>query len=592
MRKYRPVLLSSVCALTVALAACGQKEEQAAAPATDEAQSLLSMVPADTPYLAANLAPPPDAVIDTYLARWEPVAAELQKQLSKAKTGLESSDTTGTEQDPGERLVLALLEELDGKFNRAGLESLGFDLQSNRVFYGMGAFPVIRVGLKDATALRGTVQRVMDKSGMQAPELEHQGVKYWRLADDTQGADGHNDVPAGAYIAILPDHLALSLFPLAGEAELLPAFLGLSKPSESDALQRLTALNSKYGYTPHGSGYLDLHKLADRFLNPDTLLAKTLAASGEFDAATIDEQCVTEIHGIIDNAPEMNFGITELSENALAYQYRVRHPAPLAARLQELVSAIPAARTVSDRILEFAFGLKVGAAKEFVREKVTAITNDPYQCEYLQDLNRNAQTALVNLDQPMPPFVNNFRGVRLSLTEIMMDHNTSIPNNAKGHLAVHVEQPQMFVGMAQMFLPDLSALAIAPGEPPVRLPETLIPVPGVVTFAAMSDDAIGLSVGEGEEAGLAAFLDEKAGPEGTFLSVNYDMKTYMEYSEKVSAQAQVVAHDNDNHDAGIEALHAIGEAAEKVIKETTDRSQVTMTLTADGLAIDGRTTFR
>ena len=591
MSKLRPFLLSTACIMTVALAACGQKEEQAAVPATDEAQSLLSMVPVDTPYLAANLAPVPDAVIDTYLARWEPVAVEIQNQLSKAKTGLESPDTANADQGQDERLLLALLEELDGKFNRAGLESLGFDLQANRVFYGMGAFPVIRVGLKDPSALRATVQRVMDTSGMQVPELEHQGVKYWRMADDSQGTNGHHDVPAGAYIAILPDHLALSLFPLAGEAELLPAFLGLSKPADSDALERLTNLNNKYGYTPYGSGYLDLHKLANRFMDPETLLAKTLAASGEFDAATVSEQCVTEIHGIIDNVPEMNFGITELSENALAYQYRIQHPAPLASQLQELISAIPAARAVTDRVLEFAFGIKVGAAKEFVREKVTAIVNDPYQCEHLQDLNQSAQEALVNLDQPMPPFVNNFRGFRLSLTEIMMDPNTSIPSNARGHLAVHVEQPQMFVGMAQMFLPDLTELAIAPGEPPVRLPETLIPVPGMVTFAAMSDAAIGLSVGEGEEAGLPAFLNEKAGPKGTFLSANYDMKTYMEYTDQVSSQAQAMEYANDDQNAGLEAMQAISEAAEKVMKETTDRNTVTMKMTADGLAIDGRSTF-
>jgi hypothetical protein len=592
MRKLHFALLSATCVTALALAACGQKEEQAAVPATDEAQSLLSMVPSDTPYLAANLAPPPDAVIDTYLKRWEPVAAELQNQLGKARSELEASTGSAAEADQGERLLLALLEEFDGKFSRAGLESLGFDLQSNRVLYGMGAFPVVRVGLKDSTALRAMVQRVMDKAGMQLPELEHQGVKYWRLADEEQDANGHGDVPAGAYIAILPDHLALSVFPLAGEAELLPAFLGLSKPAESDALERLTALNRKYGYTPHGSGYLDLHKLADRFMNPETLLAKTLADSGEFDASTISEQCVTEIHGIIDNAPEMNFGITELSENALAYQYRIRHPAPLAAQLQELVSAIPAARAISDRMLELAFGLKVGAAKEFVREKMTAIVNAPYQCEHLQELNRRAQEALVNLDQPMPPFVNNFRGFRLSLTEIMMDPNTSIPNNARGHLAVHVEQPQMFVGMAQMFLPDLSEMTITPGDPPVRLPETLIPMPGMVTFAAMSDAAIGLSVGAGEEAGLPAFLDEKAGPKGTFLSASYDMKAYMEYTGRISDQVQAMEHEGSDHQSAVEAVQAIGEAAEKVMKETIDRNTVTMKMTADGLAIDGRSTFR
>ena len=588
MSKFRPVLLSVTCATTLALTACGQKEEQV----TDEAQSLLSMVPSDTPYLAANLAPPPNAVIDTYLARWEPVATEIQNQLSKAKSGLESSTDTTPGSDPGERLLLALLEELDGKFNRAGLESMGLDLQSNRVLYGMGAFPVFRIGLKNPAALRATVQRVMGNAGMEAPELEHQGVKYWRLADDNQQTNSHHDVPAGAYIAILPDHLAMSVFPLDSEADLLPTFLGLQKPASSDALERLTALNEKYDYTPHGSGYLDLHKMAERFMNPETPLARTLAAAGEFDAATLSEQCKTEIHGIIDNAPVMYAGVTELSENALAYQYRIQHPAPLAGQLQELVSDIPAARMVTDRVLEFAFGIRVGAAKELVREKVTAIVNAPYQCEHLQDLNRSAQEALVNLDQPMPPFINNFRGFRLSLADIMIGPSTSLPYNAEGHMAVHVEQPQMFVGMAQMFLPDLSELTLAPGDPPIQLPQSLVPVPDMAVFAAMSDTAIGLSAGQGEEAGLTAFLEEKTGPEGMFLSANYDMKSYVEYKEKLRGTVETHVDSHYEQEPAADAVMAIVEAGEQVMKDTTDRHMITMKLTADGLAIDGRTTFR
>ena len=55
---------------------------------------------------------------------------------------------------------------------------------------------------------------------------------------------------------------------------------------------------------------------------------------------------------------------------------------------------------------------------------------------------------------------------------------------------------------AQMFLPDLSNLALTAGDPPVRIPESLLPAPGMVAYAAMSKDAIGLSVGAGEEQGL------------------------------------------------------------------------------------------
>ena len=290
----------------------------------------------------------------------------------------------------------------------------------------------------------------------------------------------------------------------------------------------------------------------------------------------------SEIHGIINNAPLMLAGITELSEDALAYQYRIQHPAALAGQLQELVSAIPAARTVTDRVLEFAFGIKVGAAKDLVREKVTAIVNAPYQCEHLQDLNQSAQEMLVNLDQPMPPFINNFRGIRLSLADIMIGPSTSLPYNAQGHMAVHVEQPQMFVGMAQMFLPDLSELTMTPGDPPVQLPQSLVPVPDMVVYAAMSDTAIGVSAGEGEEAGLTAFLDEKAGPEDMFLSANYDMKSYVEYKEKLRGAVEVHVDSHDEQDPVTDAMMAIAEAGEQVMKDTTDRHMITMKLTAEG----------
>jgi hypothetical protein len=229
--------------------------------------------------------------------------------------------------------------------------------------------------------------------------------------------------------------------------------------------------------------------------------------------------------------------------------------------------------------------------RDFLREKATAITADPYQCEYLAELNADAAQALEQLNQPMPPFLNNFRGVRVSISEIT-ESPGSIPENARGYMAVHVEQPQMFVGMAQMFLPDLSELPMAPGEPPVRLPENLIPVPGLVAYAAMSDDAIGLALGEGEETGLPAFLDLKAGPEGMFLSASYDMAAYLEYSGKLDdfyAGAAGEGHDGNPAHAAIRDLR---EAALTALKQMADRSDSSMSFTPEGLVIESRTTFK
>jgi hypothetical protein len=570
----------------LSLGACGKSEEPPAAAQSAAANELLSYAPADTPYLLANLEPVPEDVIDAFLTRLQPVFESMQEQLSKARTEMESSQGEYTDESHS-RLAYALLQELDGKLNRSGLESMGFDLGAEKVVYGLGAFPVIRLGLSDTEALRATILRVLNNAGITAPEQEFNGVPFWRLSDEDLA-----EAPAGLYVSILEDHLAIGLFPPMAETELLPAFLGLEMPANSDAQARLAQLNRTHGYTSHGSGILDIRRLADQFIQPDTVAARVMKSTAEFDPATLSQECVTEFHEIIDKAPLMTMGVQELTPSAIAVQYRLETQKTLASQLIGLVSKIPVAEEFSDRVLEFAFGMRFGPVRDFLREKVSAIVADPYQCEHLFDLNDSAVETLAKLDEPMPPFVNNFRGIRVSLDEIMMNPD-SIPENASGHLAIHVDKPEMFIGMAQMFLPDLSELAITAGDPPVRLPESLVPMPNIVAYAAMSSDAIGLAVGAGEEEGLPEFLDRDAGPEGTFLSAGYDMAAYLDYTGRFSERYQ---HDSDVH-GDPDSMHAraasdLRDAATTAFREMSDRSYSTLRFTADGFVADNRMTFK
>ena len=572
MTGIRLAFVATMVAAT--LTGCGRGEDPVVS--SGASNTLLDFVPSDTPYVAANLEPLPEDVIDTYLERMRPALEEMQRQLTATRADLEGQP--GTDEA---RLALAVLSELDGNLSRSGLSTLGLDILAPKVAYGLGAFPVMRLGLSDADALRATLQRVLDDAGITAPEQTHEGVGFWRIL-----ADDPAEPPLGLYLSIQQDHLAAAVLPPSAEAELLPAFLGHDRPASSDARARLSELNRSHGYTPYGSGILDLHRLADQFLGPDTPMARLMATSGEYDPAEMTAECTREIHEIIDNAPRMTAGTTELSKAAIAYQYRLESPETLAGELAKLVARLPAADALSDRVLELSFGMRLGAVRDFLRDKATAIVEDPYRCEQLQDLNRSAEQSLAQLDQPMPPFVNNFRGVRISLSEFMMGQE-QIPTDARGHLALHVEQPEMFVGMAQMFLPDLSELALAPGEDPVPIPASLIPAPDLVAFAAMSTNAIGLSAGAGEEATLQQFLEREPGPDGMFLSASYDTAAYLEYT----GGPQQPSHGNDNGDPA-PALHAIGKATRDALGTVADRSLTTLQFGPEGLVIDGRMTFK
>jgi hypothetical protein len=578
MTRIRVATLFAV--LAVVVVACDRSD--APVEPTYEMNALLDHVPADTPYVAANLARLPDDFVDTWLVRLQPVLEEMQTQLSAARADLEQADPAA---NAGAALPLAVIRELDGKLSRTGLESLGLDIGAHSAVYGIGAFPVVRIGLSDPGALRATVQRVFDGAGLEVPEESFQGVSYWRLA-----ADHQEEVPVGLYLAILDGHLAAGVLPPSAEQQLLPAFLGLEMPTDSDAGAALLALNEAHDYSPYGSGILDLHRLADQFLQPGALTASAIAASGNSRLSSLGPACVSEIHSIIDQAPRMTVGTTELSGAAIGYQYRVESPSTLAGRLMDLVAEIPAVEAVSARMLDFAFGMRLGAVRDFVQQTAAAIVADPFACEQLQDLNEGAADALARLEQPMPPLVNNFRGIRLSLDDVRIDGAT-MPADARGHLAVHVEKPEMFVGMAQMFLPDLSNLSITAGDPPVRVPESLLPAPDMVAYAAMSKDAIGLSVGAGEELGLPAFLGRGAGPRGMFLSASYDTAAYLDLTNRYTAERQDGRYRED-HEAAADAARAIAEAGRAAFRAAADRSLTTLRFGSDGLVIDGRMTFK
>ncbi len=579
MSYLRLLAIGTVSLLMVA--ACGKSEDAVEVAIEKTDSTLFDYVPADTPYLAGNLQPIPDEVIEVFLQRFEPVLASVQDELTNARQTLENED--------GSRLISAILQEFDGNLSRQGMESLGFDLRAHKVVYGMGVFPVIRIGLSDADALRATIQRVLANAEIDAPELEHQGVSYWRLSEvDTA------DAPVGIYVSIFADHLAMSIFPPLAETELLPAFLGLEMPGDSNAVSRLAELNAKHSYTPYGSGILDLDQIVEEFISPDTIMARVMATTGDFDPADMTAECKTEIRGIVSNSPRMTMGVRELTTSAIAIQYRVETETTLAQQLAGLVAEIPIANPLSDRLLEFSFGMRFGAVRDFLREKVVAIMESPYQCEHLQSINQSATEAFTQLNQPMPPFVNNFRGLRLSLSEIT--ETNSMPVNGRGLIAVHIDQPEMFVGMAQMFLPDLSELTLAPGEPPVQLPASMLPIPNVVAFAALSTDTIGLSIGDGEEAGLPAYLEEEAGPAGTFMSIGYDMAAYLEYTQKLGKQYEQtedeLAETDPEQEAVLQSIEDISAAAQQAVKSFSDRSYTTFRLTPDGFEADSRMTFK
>jgi hypothetical protein len=564
-------MIATLAGVALLLAACS-KEADETALVKENTNPLLAYVPADTIYAFATLESVPTDITDAYIQRFQPVLDVMSEQIGRFQVEYASGEYEGNLQA---RFAKAVLDELGGELSAESLALLGISMQAQQAVYAMGVFPVFRFELEDAQALRDAIGRIGDEMGVQIPEKTLNGTAYWSITEA--------DEPVGAYIAIFDGQLAFSVFPVNAEGSMLPALLGHQMPTESLASNNaLGVMNSQKGYTAYGSGFIDMQKLADELLDPASVTNVHLGPYMDHNPATLSPACSTEFRSLAAKAPRMTLGTTMLNANEVAMRYELELENSLAGGLAGLVANVPAAED-SDNMLSASLALKVGRLRSFMLEKASAIVAAPFECEHLQDLNREAQQLVTQLNIPMPPMVNNLLGLRVRLDDIGLDGDIQ---KARGLLALHVDQPEMFTGMASMMVPGIDELDLANQNDPVRIPQEILRVDDVVVHALTGDQAIGLSLGEGYAAKLPGFLDADSKQEGVFFSISHDMARQLELQGVVSKN---LAMGIDHHGSGHDDL---SEAFKASYVDMFDRSRTDMKFTPDGLTIDSHITFK
>ncbi len=548
------------------------KEPDETAVVTANTNPLLDHVPAETAYVFATLEAVPETITSAYTQRFQPVLDVIAEQVGQFQADYDAGVYEGRQQA---HFAKAVLNELGGELNTESLAKLGISLNAQQVIYGMGMFPVVRVELADSPALRAAIGRIEAEMGFEIPEKNLNGTNYWSITE--------TGAPVGFYMAILDRQLAFSIFPLSAEDTMLAALLGQEMPKQSMASSNtLAIMNSQKGYTAYGSGIIDLQKLADEMLDPDSVTNIHLGKNMDFDPARLDASCVAEIRSIVAKAPRMTAGTTELTASEISARYELELESTLAGGLLGLVSDVPVAEE-GDHLFSASIALKVGKLRSFMLEKANAIVAAPYQCEELQQMNRHAGEMLEQLNIPMPPMVNNLLGLRVRLDEV--DPQTDIPRG-KGVLALHVDKPEMFVGMASMMVPGFDTLDLVNQSEPVRIPAEMLPVQDIELYALMGEQTIGVSVGEEYAVELDRFLDAKSQDNGTFFSVSYDMARQMELQQ---AWSHKLDFDVDHHDS---AANEFSEAFRDSYSAMLGRSRLDMRFTAGGLTIDSKLSFK
>jgi hypothetical protein len=475
--------LRGVAALTFLLAAagCSKKAEDNTSP--------LAFVPADTPYINANIEPAPDAAIAQWQQQMQVMWPILVEYMDHA---IAEIDKKG-ENDAVAKVVHAVFDEVRTRDTIEKWGEVGLGPKARAAIYGVGLLPVARLELLDPDAFRAMLTRIEQKGG--------QSFATTRIGEQEVRTFGGEDMLG--LIAIEGRHLVIALVPAKADEALKRRVLGLDRPAKSLADSgALADFNKTRGYLPYGSGYVDTHRLVALFAEA--------AKTGDIDPAKeFDETCRTEFDALATKAPMLAFGYTKFDSSNMTVNMRLDLEPALAKSLGALATPLPG-NASTDALIDFAFALPILRGRDFLVAQADAVEKAPFRCKLLASMNQGMAEMKQKLDQVIPPPVADLSGARLTISHFSWAPGAAgsmgTPDVA-GTLVVGSANPSFLVNLAKLTSPALTAIDIGVDGKPVALPDAALP-PQIAGKAdihvAMGAKALGVALGKDEAPKLQA----------------------------------------------------------------------------------------
>jgi hypothetical protein len=463
--------------------------------------------------IGANLAVAPDEVIDHIWQSTEAMAELNETSYEEAAESVEADSP----------VLAALLEELASIEDRESFEALGFHPNGYWAAHMISVYPVVHLELSDGAAFEAMLARVEENSGTPLPRRQIGDAQILWIEHGDFGVAVHHD-ERFATAALVPDDDAL-----------LRRVANLDQPAEAFDGDQLADFNQAQGFVPHGSGFVDLQRLIARLMDADDELSAPARQQLGFDALATDPACQREMSAVTAVFPRITAGLSALDRGALDMKMVIEAESEMAGRLSAIADT-PVGLTQGDtRTLSGGVAFDPVAGRDFAREIVGAWIASPPECPAFSAIAANLGDWQRALNQPIPPVVTNIRGLRVNIDDMVMSESGDV-EDAAGTLALFVRNPQMLLGMAQMFSPELAAMGVEPNGEPKPLPAGLIPnMPALAAFVALSDEAIGLSVGEGQKDRLPDALSSHE-PDSAIFAYTLNFEGYSKLMESMMSQ--------------------------------------------------------
>ncbi len=485
---------SSLLVVLIFVSACSKPADNS---------SPLAFVPADTPFVMANIEPSPEAAVQTWSRMMQGAWPNLLGMYDSMLDRLPDQDNAQAAQ--AKQVVKAILDEVRDRDTPDKWAEVGFSMQARAAFYGVGLVPALRIELGDADKFRAMVARVEKNAGAKLATARIDDQDIWTIDIDK----------AELLIAIEGRHLVVSVLPDNADSSLRRRVLGLDRPSQSlESTGGLASFNKVEGYLPYGSGWIDFKRIVGLIDNDPGYAAFARLATD--NPAKLDAVCRGEFEGLAARAPRMVLGYTRFDGQHFTANGRLDLDSGLASSFMKLSSPPPGSAATSTTLYDIALSLPILKIKDFLIERSNAIVNSPYRCAALSSLNEAAASAKQQLSQIVPPPLSDFTGLRLMINRLDIPESGS--PDAAAAVLIGSSNPMGMIGMAQMALPGLRDFKLALDGKAVDLPAGI--VPAEVGHAppmriAANDAAMAVSIGNGID--LAAFLTAPTASDGQLL---------------------------------------------------------------------------
>jgi hypothetical protein len=551
----------------VLLAACGHKDKDAP----------LAFVPADTPYVVANLDVLDD---DTRKALLAQADAQLPGQLAQLKAAAE--DMKEKDADTA-NLLKAFIAELDGKNIETFAQNAGLNIKGRSALYGLGLAPVVRFDLTDPKAFDAFVGRLETAYGKKLDTATEGGVTYRK----------HVTAEAGTQVilAVVGKQAVAAVLPADAAQPLLRQALGLDRPAKNIQDDgRLDKLAKDKGYKPWAVGQVDLVRLLPLIASgKDPLFAAMYKAHQQAESAktgepvttqqAISPACETDAARIASRVPAMSFGYTQLDAKHQDLRWDMALAEDITKAFSGLKVELPGLGAAGDAPMDVALALPVAQLRTFWSAQAEAVAAKPFACPSLTNLNEGfAKLGQVAQQAAMPPF-GDLLGLRVSLDSFDVGGEGATPKFT-GRVLVGTVNPAGLVAMGSMASPALAQLKLTPDNKPVALPQDMTAALGQPVWVAMGEKALALAIGQGQDAKLEGMLKAPAGDAGRMSRVHISGDMYVSWikamedkSDRLKQLTDSVNHDEEGAEDGDQAAKAQAAAERAKAQFETMRQQ-------------------